>query len=578
VIRDVVRRDLPAAGRVVGSLTHATGLLGLGHVEVALHDPGSAIPEQSLEGVDVLEPHSPNLLGRQPADPDGRDVLVVGAVEDDDLTRSGCVLVDAPQEVVGKLLVSRSLEGHDTGPARVHGADDMANRPVLPGAVDALQDDEERATVLGIEPSLQILDPRELGRNGRLGLGPAQGRAGRRTRIPYREIGRIAWSDTQLQHHGANHTTARGRRPVEAACQTRAMANESKLRIGFVGAGVIAWAHALALRALIREGLVAAELSVVHDRNKERAGLLADVLHLEVAADPDAVAERCDAVYVCTSTAGHLEAVSAATSHHRALFCEKPLARTLSESSALVRLATEAKVPAQAGLVLRTAPVFLELARLVQSGELGRPMVAMMRDDQFFPIQGHYASTWRKDVGEAGSGALLEHSIHDLDAARMCFGAIASISATTGNFAGYEGIEDAAAGVLRFEGGLMATLVSAWHSVLSRPSTRRVEVVFERGFVEFEEDFTGPITIQTSDDLQTRRCDPPAYVDEISLPEGRIGIGVRPYVEENKNFVDAILAGRPPSPGLEDALRAHEVVDAWYRSAASGGSSVAGPF
>lgn len=352
----------------------------------------------------------------------------------------------------------------------------------------------------------------------------------------------------------------------------------ASLRIGFVGAGVIAWAHALALRGLARQGVCEVELAVVYDRDEKRALGLAEHLGLEAVRSAEEVARRCDALYVCTSTAGHLEAVAAAVAHHRPIFCEKPLARSLDESARLVELVEAAGLPAQAGLVLRTAPVFRELARLVASGELGRPMVGTFRDDQFFPIQGHYASTWRSDVTEAGSGALLEHSIHDLDVARMCFGSIASLAALTSNYAGHEGIEDVAAGVLRFESGAALTLVSAWHSILARPSTRRLEVVFERGFVTIEDDFTGPLTIETDAGTTTARCEPPDYVNETPLGEGSIGLAVRPYVEENRRFVDALVAGESPEPGLFEALRAHEAVDAWYRSAEGSGTVVHGPF
>ena len=349
------------------------------------------------------------------------------------------------------------------------------------------------------------------------------------------------------------------------------MPGEGTLRVGLVGAGVIAWAHALALRGLIREGLVDAELTAVHDRDAGRAAAMADRLGMARLDSADEVAEQCDAVYACTFTAGHIGVARAAARFNRALFCEKPLARSLPESLSLARLVAEAGIPAQAGLVLRTAPVYRELAELVRAGTFGRPMTAIMRNDQFFPIQGHYASTWRKDASEAGSGTLLEHAIHDVDVARWCFGPVSSVTSSIANFAGYEGIEDTAAGVLRHAGGTTVSLVSVWHSVLSRGSARRVEVFFERAMVSFDDDFTGPIAIQTSEDTVTRRCDPPAFVEELRLPEGPVGIGVRPYVEENRNFVEAVTTGAAPSPSLTDALQAHEIVDAWYRSAASGG-------
>ena len=50
-----------------------------------------------------------------------------------------------------------------------------------------------------------------------------------------------------------------------------------------------------------------------------------------------------------------------------------------------------------------------------------------------------------------------------------------------------------------------------------------------------------------------------------------VGLAVRAYVEADRAFVDAIAAGVPSGPTLDDALVAHRLVDAAYRSAAAGG-------
>src|SRR4029079_7450854 len=87
------------------------------------------------------------------------------------------------------------------------------------------------------------------------------------------------------------------------------------------------------------------------------------------------------------------------------------------------RVATAlARVPHQVGLVLRDAPVFRAAARAVASGEHGRPLATVLRDDQYLPNQGMYASDWRADVDRAGGGTLLEHSIHDVDLLRWLLG------------------------------------------------------------------------------------------------------------------------------------------------------------
>src|SRR6202035_2200797 len=194
----------------------------------------------------------------------------------------------------------------------------------------------------------------------------------------------------------------------------------------------------------------------------------------------------------CTPTSAHGQAVEAAATAGRAVFCEKPLATDLAGALALTDVVTDAGVPAQAGLVLRSAPVFRALRDLVRSGELGRPMAAVFRDDQYFPIQGRYGSKWRADVTQAGGGCLIEHSIHDLDILRFCFGEVAQLSAHVASFAGYEDIEDLATVSLQFVSGASAELVSVWYDITTRGSTRRVELFFERGLVWLDDDLVGP--------------------------------------------------------------------------------------
>jgi predicted dehydrogenase len=341
------------------------------------------------------------------------------------------------------------------------------------------------------------------------------------------------------------------------------------LKIGVVGCGIIAGAHGYSLNALRSAGICDAEIVAVHDTETRRRDRYAEHFGGTPVGSVEEVCETADAVYVCTSTAGHLPVVAAAAAHGLPIFCEKPLARNLVEARALLQAAT---TPTQVGLVLRTAPVFRALAEIVRSGEFGRPMSCIWRDDQYFPNQGLYASSWRADAAVAGSGVLLEHSIHDLDIIRACFGEVEAVACTTAEHFGYAGIEDSVTALLKLECGLSVSFVSVWHQIISRGSTRRVEVVFENGMVTFDDDFTGPLTVQTSEGVSVRECRPPDWLAQVPLPEGAIGLAIRPYLEENRDFVTGVLAGRELQPALQDAVRAHELVDACYRSASAGGA------
>ena len=347
------------------------------------------------------------------------------------------------------------------------------------------------------------------------------------------------------------------------------------LRIGLVGTGLIGWAHALGLQAMIRAHTVDAELTAAYDVDERRAEQLAGVTGAAVAQSLEDLVQRCDAVWVCTPTAFHREAAEAAIDQGRAVFVEKPMATDLAGAEALAA-AGEARsgVPTQVGLVLRSWPPFRMLRDVIASGELGPPMAAAFRDDQYFPTQGLYPSTWRADRALAGGGCLIEHSIHDLDILRVCLGEPVEISARTANHAGHQGIEDVATVSLRFESGATADLVSVWHDILSRGSTRRVEVFCRDGMAWLDDDARGPLHVETSNGAEVRPTPYPDWVGDLPLPDNEIGLAVRAYVEADRAFVDAVAAGRPPSPGFDEGVIAHRLVDAAYRSAANGGAPV----
>jgi predicted dehydrogenase len=225
-------------------------------------------------------------------------------------------------------------------------------------------------------------------------------------------------------------------------------------------------------------------------------------------------------------------------------------------------------VPHQVGLVLRAAPVFEELKRRIDSGAYGRPMAISLRDDQFFPNQGQYASEWRADVATAGGGTLIEHSIHDIDVLRWLLGDPSGVSCRTSSFFGHDGIEDLASATFAYDDGKVANLISIWHQVLTRPSTRRLEVFCEEGHLWTTDDNTGPLHVQTSAGDETLTCALPEWTNEIPVPaERRTALGL--YAEASRRFLAVLSTG---SPDASDALAAHQIVDACYRSAERDGA------
>ena len=128
---------------------------------------------------------------------------------------------------------------------------------------------------------------------------------------------------------------------------------------------------------------------------------------------------------------------------------------------------------------------------------------------------------------------------------------------------------------LSFASGFEALLSSVWHDIMSRGSTRRIEVFCREGMVRLSNEFRGPLHIQTSEAKEVRDCPSPEWVDALPLADDETGLALRAYVEADRDFLDAVAAGRAAEPSLAEAVQAHRLVDAAYRSAAQGGLPVA---
>ncbi len=346
------------------------------------------------------------------------------------------------------------------------------------------------------------------------------------------------------------------------------------LKIGLIGCGFIGRFHAANLRHLQKLQAPIAYTAVC-DRSRERAEAFAKIAGCEVVTT-DAMmlieSDALDAVYICTETAEHPALVEAAARAGKHVFCEKPLAKSHTDAKRMLDAVEAAGVTHQVGLVLRFSPVYRVLEDLMQDTDLGALLAVQMRDDQFFPDRAHYASAWRGDVERAGGGTLIEHSIHDVDLLARLVGPIDSVACVTRFTSGHDGIEDVAMASFTHASGVTSQLASIWHALDDRPSTRRLEVFFERGWFMTKHDYFGTVTVQrrkgepvtlSADEVLTRfmtleGLDADTH-DLRSL--GALG---------DQRFTEAARTGRPAHPSFREAVAAHAVVDACYRSASEG--------
>ena len=330
--------------------------------------------------------------------------------------------------------------------------------------------------------------------------------------------------------------------------------------VGIIGTGFNAREHARRLSQL--PDVV---LRYVYDIEVGKAARFAADFGADAAASVEEVVAKCSAVFICTWTSEHLGAIEAVVRAGRAVFCEKPLGRDFDEAWRATELVRKREVTNQVGLVLRYSPAFFWLKYLVGHPKSGRLLSLSWRSDQCLPANEHYGSTWRTDRERAGGGALLEHSIHDIDMIEQLLGPLDGLSCLSRQVHGLDGIDDVDVLAFRTGAGVIGSLTTVWHDIGERLERRRVEVFCERMWCAVDGHYhLGPVTWQWDGEQ-------PASLDGDELSDAARSQGL---VTDNEDaaFVAAARDNKRAQPSFLDGLRAQQVVDVAYRSARTGGA------
>jgi UDP-N-acetyl-2-amino-2-deoxyglucuronate dehydrogenase len=345
------------------------------------------------------------------------------------------------------------------------------------------------------------------------------------------------------------------------------MTTAPPLRFGIVGCGGAATAIAGAIDASDR-----AEVHAVHDRDPGHAAALAGprgaLVHgsLRRLLADDAI----DVVYVALPHDRLASTAIAALRAGRHVLVEKPAAIRAADLDRVRGAALAAGRSVGVVLELRFVPTVLEARRLVAAGAIGSLRMVRVRTLIDKPARywasgptGLVADTWRASRRRAGGGVVLMNTIHQLDLVRAITGRQVTRAAAV-VVAGAPGVEveDVAVAALELEGGLPASLAAAAHAP-GAVAAETIELDGTDGALRLGD----PYAPRPRLDVFLRRPQngvPAGRWTEVATPPAD------PWRVTIEAFVDAILGGRDPVPGLDDAATALEAVLAVYRSARTG--------
>jgi myo-inositol 2-dehydrogenase / D-chiro-inositol 1-dehydrogenase len=316
-----------------------------------------------------------------------------------------------------------------------------------------------------------------------------------------------------------------------------------KIRVGIIGAGYIGTVHS---QVLGRDSRV--ELAAVHDVREERALALSRSSGAMVARSPEEVVEACDAVYVTTPNTKHTELAVACAEAGKHVFCEKPMATNLSDAARVLAAAERRRGVFHVGHNRRFAPVYSALKHmLTEESAPHSAHVKMNRGELINP-------EWVGDPGVTG-GFLYETTIHMFDMMRFLFGEVAELSAL-GSAHEYPETDDFSV-LLGFESKVHATLCSSADASWLFPF-ERMEVFCHHKTIATRE----MESLVTSEGMEGKQVT--LSMHQLTKEE-KWG-----YVQEDRAFVDSILAQTPPPVTAHDGYKSVELVDACYRAVRTG--------
>ena len=193
----------------------------------------------------------------------------------------------------------------------------------------------------------------------------------------------------------------------------------------------------------------------------------------------EAVADRqVRAVLLATPHSLHVQQISAVAAAGKPVWCEKPLALTLSEAERAVAACRAAGVPFGLGNNKRCFASMRELKRIVADGVIG----------EVLHIEGHFCNEhstrvtggWRDDPSESPGGGLTGAGLHLIDALVHLGGPIARVDARLASRKAPPDPRDVAAMLADFASGATAQIAT----VRAAPMYWRVHVFGTKGWAE----------------------------------------------------------------------------------------------
>lgn len=331
-------------------------------------------------------------------------------------------------------------------------------------------------------------------------------------------------------------------------------------RAVLAGTGSIADAHVRAIEATQGRVTLVGAMDIDAGRVRDFA---ARARVAEAFTDYDAMLQslRPDLVLIATPPGQHAAMSIRAMEAGAWVFCEKPLCASLAELDRIEEAERRTGRFTACVFQMRFASSTAHLRRLVEAGQLGRPLVGVC-NTLWYRDAAYYAVPWRGKWQTELGGPTMGLGIHAMDHFLHLFGEWEEVRAMAGTLDRAIEVEDVSMALVRFANGALGSIVN---SALSPRQETYLRLDYQKATVELTH-----LYAYTRDNWKLTLV-PPAQDDGLvqawqSFPAD---VGSTHGAQLNELVADMDANRRPLTSGPE-ARRTLELLTAIYKSAFTG--------
>jgi myo-inositol 2-dehydrogenase / D-chiro-inositol 1-dehydrogenase len=314
------------------------------------------------------------------------------------------------------------------------------------------------------------------------------------------------------------------------------------LKIAVIGTGFIGSVHA---KNIVRHP--DAELVAVGDANIEFAKKTAALTGAKAVSDIAEIfdSKGIDAVLIATPTDTHVDYLKRAAEAGKAIYCEKPIGLDYEEAAEAVRAVRAADVPVMLGFNRRFDASHAAVKAAVDRGEIGKVEIVQLTSRGPKPPPISYV--------KVSGGQLRDQTIHFFDLLRWLtkdepVEVYAIGAALVDPAIGQAGDVDTSIVSIRMASGALCQIDSSRRTAYGYDE--RVEVFGSEGMAESaRQNFRG-LSLYKGCQIQQDGLHP-GWFERIE----------QSYYEAMDAFFKSVEKGTPPSPSLEDGLKAQLIAD-----------------